>query len=351
MQGLESYSLWVEKAPSHLRVDSLCLRLFGNDKYAPYLFVIFVAIIDVPLLSTIGYIIHNGRTVHPLIDYGWWILVPIGLILGVHGINRIREKYSDATSNVGRTNSNLQVPTAKYFRISIYILSLTAYGIFIVPNLPQFLSTEGQVIGVIKWLFIIPFFYLPIISEFFVVYLHGLFFVSISISRQNVPLDFSDPSKLGGMGNVGDLIISSTSLYFVGLALWTGTTIIGPITGIRATPTGPGTYSIGFFIISWTTGVFLFLLSLWIIHRHMYKKKQNEINEIVEEIRLSGYDDEVFPYTNPNDSSESLEYIQKYINLQRVEETKTYPINVNKIWEFSASAILPIFLQTISLLL
>lgn len=349
MTGLEPYSLWVEKAPSRLRVNSLSTKLLGTDEYAPYLFVTLVVIIDAPVLSTIGYILNNGETVHPLIDYPWWIFVPVGLLIGVYGINRIREKYLHAARHVGKTNFNLPVPTIKYLRISIYILSLIAYAVFLIARLPQFLRTEGQFIGGIKWLLLVPLFYLPVISEFFVVYLHGIFFVSISISRQNVPLDFSDLNNLGGMGCVGDLAISSTSLYFAGLTLWTGTTIIGPITGIRAAPTGPGNFSIGFFVISWIAGMFLFLLSIWILHRHMYKEKQDKLDEISQEVRSLGSDDEFFPYTTTSDSNESLKYIQKYINLQRVRETKTYPIDADKIWEASVSAIIPIILQIVSL--
>ena len=351
MRDSESYQLWIEEIPSRLRFDYVSGRILGSDRYSSYLFILLIVFIDVPILSTITYIIHDGQTVHPLIDYGWWILVPIALMIGVFAMKRIRSKYSDAINNVGKDSGNLEIKSPNRFRIGVYVLSMLVYLPFIAQNLTQFLASEGQIIGSIKWLIIIPFFYLPIISEFFVIYIHGLFFLPFSIFQQNIDLDFSDPNKLGGMGKVGDSMIFATSFYFIGLALWTGTTIIGPITGIKATESGPDSFSIGFFMIAWFVGLLLFFLSLWIIHKHMYTKKQEKIDELMEEIRKSGQDEEVFPYVNPQERDENIEYMQKYINLNRVEETKTYPVDINKIWEFSASAFLPIFLQFSSMYL
>lgn len=346
------YSLWVEEIPSRLGFNLICQKILGDDRYAPYFFVLLIVFIDVPVLSTISYIIHDGQTVHPLIDYPWWGLVPLALVIGIFGMRRMRSIYTRAIKNTGQITGKIKVSSPNRLRSIVFVVALILYFIIIIPDLPELLNAEGQIIGIIKWALIIPCIYVGLIVEFFVIYIHSLFFLPISITVQNIPLDFSDPTNLGGMGDVGDLIILSTIYYYLGLALWTGTTLIGPLTGIQgAVQSGPGIESIIFFILAWAVGGFLLLISLWVLHSHMYENKKNKLQEIKKRIQDSGTDDKFFPYTSPEENKEVIEYMQGYIDFRRIEDTKTYPIDIDKLWELFVSAALPILLQSISIII
>lgn len=348
----EGYTLWVERVAGRFGFDRVCARLPRLDpSCAPYLYVLSVLFIDVPVLSTIAYLFQPNVTFHPILDYPWWGLVPVGLVLGVYGIRRTRSRFTDAVQ-VGRGSSEVRVSTPRRFRVGVYVAALGFYLLSTGPALPELFSTEGTVIGVIKWLGIIPFVYIPLIVEFVVVYLHGLFFLPVALSRDDVDIDFADPTKLGGMGPVGALILTATKLYYLGLTLWTLFKFLGIFIGIKEPVVSPqNLLSITFFTAAWIAGAVLFLGALFVIHRHMLEKRAEKIEEITNRIRNAGTDDEVFPYVEPADHEERVEYLQEYANLRRVEETRTYPFDVNKLWELFAAAVFPVLIQAAAVVL
>lgn len=352
MVGGEPYSLWTDRISRRLEFDRVSIRLFDTEMYAPYLFISTIILLDVPILSTLSFLAHNGQTVHPLLDYSWWFLVPLGLFVGVFGAHCIRSKVATAIESAGRTTGKISVSDLAPLRAGLLALALVLYYWIIIPNLPQLFLAEGTIVGAIKWLVIIPFVYVVVIVELFAVYVHGLLFLPHAIERQEVPLDFLDSKKLGGMKPVGSVIITATEFYFLGLAFWTGTTLIGPLTGTAgAIKSGPGIKSIAFFVLAWFLGVSFFAVSLQKMHSYMHNQKYDTIDRIADEVRDFNRNREPFPYGRLSNREELLEYNRYHIDFLRIEQTKTYPVDVGKLWELFGTALFPMLLQVLSVVL
>lgn len=349
--GSDEYSLWVEEMAYRLGFD----RVLGPE-YAPYLFVITVLFIDVPILSTLSYVLRPDVTYHAAVDFPLWPLIPIVLLTAVWGMRRIQSQYTRAVRTAGRRSERdakrIKVATPTHFRTTLYVMVLILYLIAWGPFFPEAIASEGPIVGSIKWLGLIPFFYLPIVVEFFVVYLHGLFFLPVTIYLSETPLDFADPEKLGGMGPVGTLIISATKIYYLVLILWTGMSFLRRLLAIQgATESGPEPVSMALFVVTWIMGGVLFLLAMFAVHLHMAQQRREKVTELTEGIRQAGTDEEMFPYAEPSDDKEVMEYVQQYMNLDRVESTHTYPADVSNLWELFGVAVLPVLLQVGSLVL
>ncbi|WP_135825622.1 hypothetical protein [Halorussus ruber] len=346
MVRAEPYSLWVERVSRWLRFDRISACFLDDESYAPYLFVLTLVFIDVPVLSTIGYLVHEGETVHPLLDYSWWFLVPLGLVVGVIGIRRIRSEFTDAVEKVGQGDGNIRVSTPRRFRCALFVFALVLYYGIIAQNLPQLLLSEGKIIGAVKWVVLIPAGYVTIIVELFSVYVHGLLFLPLAIDRRDVPLDFSDPKKLGGMEPVGSLLLTGTNFYFLGLTLWTGTTVLGPLTGIYgATNSAPGRESIAFFVVAWFTGIFLFLFSLYIVGKNTRRRKEAEISRTIREIQRCGRGPTAFTGNGFDTEKGTAECVRLYVYLDWIDQTETYPVDVEKMWTMFGSIVLPVSLK------
>lgn len=340
MRGAQAYTLWIEQIAERLGFDQVSRRLFDDDTYAPYLFVLAVVIFDVPILSTIPYLVHDGGY-HPLLDLPAWPMIPLALLIGVFGMRTIRSRYAMATATAGRSSDEITVSPPTWFQTGLYGAVVTIYLLYYLPGLPSLLAMEGPVVGSIKYLFIIPGVYFVVLSDFLAVYLHGLFLLPLAIARQDVPLDFS--KRYGGMEDVGSLLIVASTFYFVTLALWTGSTILNS-----------SALSLKSFLlhsIMWGTGILLFASSLWIVHRHMARQKQQQLAETRAEIQRSGTDDEMFPYVTPHDEVEATEYVLLYVKFDRIERTRTYPMNPDRLIELTGAVLAPVVLQAISLTL
>lgn len=342
----EPYLLWIEWISRGLRFNRISAYFFGDESYAPYLFVLTIVFIDVPVLSTIGFLVHDGETVHPLLDLSWWSLVPLGLVVGVVGIRRIRSKFTRAVENAGQSHGKIHILTPSRLRPGLLIFSVILYYTIIVPDLPQIFLAEGKIIGAVKWLVLIPLVYLPIIVELFSVYLHGILFLPLAVNRQDVPLDFSDPKRVGGMEPVGSLLLTANNFYFLGLICWTGTTVLGPFMGSRgAIKSNPGAESIIFFIIAWITGILLFCFSVHFVGKHIRRQKEAEICRTIREIQRCRNHPTTLKENGFGTEGRATKCIQLYLYLDWIAQTETYPIDVGKIWTFFGTVVFPILLK------
>lgn len=340
MRGSETYSLWIERIAEQLGFSQHLQRVGLDDTYAPYLFVLAVVILDVPILSTVSYVVHDV-TFHPLIDLPAWPLIPLALVVGIFGMRRIRSKYGRARETAGKTDQEIEVSPPTQFRAGLYLFVVIVYLVYTLPNLPEHLAVEGHLVGIIKYLLIIPGVYFVVLSDFLAVYVHGLYFLPLAILDQDVPLDFS--KKYGGMEDVGSLLITASIFYFATLALWTTSTILN----------NPGLQFKTFLLhsVMWGTGVLLFAIALGIVHYHMDRQKRQKIEETTDEIKRSGTDNDVFPYISPEKQAETAEYMVLYVNLDRIEQTRTYPVNTDRLLELIGAILIPVVLQVISLAL
>lgn len=311
-----------------------------DGAYAPYLFVLAVVILDVPILSTVSYLAHDV-TFHPLIDLPAWPLIPLALVVGIFGMRRIRSNYGKAKDSAGKPDEGFDVSPPTQLRTGLYLAVVAIYLGYTLPYLPEQLAIEGEVVGIVKYLLIIPGVYFVVLTDFLTVYVQGLYFLPVAILREDVPLDFS--KKYGGMEDVGSLLITASVYYFATLALWTTSTILN----------NPELQLKTFLLhsIMWGTGVVLFAVALGIVHHHMDQQKRAKITETTAEIESSGTDDDVFPYVSPDEQAETTEYMVLYVNLDRIEQTRTYPVNTDRLLELIGAILIPVLLQAVSLAL
>lgn len=192
--GPELDPLFVEQLAAAFYFDTLSKRLFNTKQYSPYLFFLAVFILDVPILSTIRYL-RTGF--HPLVANPVIIIVPIGYIYGIWAVRRIRRQYKENVLSTSLLQEDNQItdptfnPSLSVFeRIFFWLYDLIVDGpirmdttrrfesivtsrfkigllfvgwglhaawILFTPGATEFIfQLEGQIIGPIKWLGIIP---------------------------------------------------------------------------------------------------------------------------------------------------------------------------------------------------
>lgn len=337
----ECYTLWVERVADRLGFDRVAISLIDDPSAAPYFYILFVLIVDVPVLSTVGYVFLPHVTFHPFLHYPSWIVNPFALLIGIWGMRRIRSNYSEAIENTGRISSPIEVSSPEWVRLSVYVVAIVLYLIAIWPTLPEHLAREGLLLGGVKWLGIIPLVYIPVIAEFSAVCLHGILVLPITVYYRDIQLDFGDPMMFGGMVPVGSLVVSATKFYYVGFGLWTLESIIGSELG----DTEMRTLSTVFFAAVWTVGAVLFLFTTFLMHRHMSRQRNGKLESIASEIQELRHQWGTFPLVFQDTQDEKLDLILMHINFSWVKETRTYPMNVDRLWELFAAAVLPVLLQ------
>ncbi|MFB6194880.1 MAG: hypothetical protein ABEI80_01820 [Haloplanus sp.] len=355
-EGVGGRGFWVERAARVVGFDHLASALFGDDRYAPYLFVSVATLVERPLPAAIKYAVEGMGS--PLFRWWewpgvlWWF-VPVTLLVAVAFLRRLRSKYRHASRNVGRASGESQgidpeLPSRLQYGTLVLGLAIfaawlsTVFGVMVV---------EGSPFNQIRWLLIIPLVYVPVATDLAAAYLHVQLVVPLRIRDAGVELDFADPRRLGGMYPVGQTmkfaamaaftaLLVYTIYWLVGFTVAAGTGIIPPADPRRVTVV---------FALAWILSVLVLVAGVFLVHQYMQSACEERINRILSRSREIGEDEEVFPYTLPSDDSERQAYVQEYVNLSVVERTRTVPFNVAVTWELVAGAFLPLVLQIVTI--
>jgi hypothetical protein len=348
-------TFWVERLARSTGFAVLSARLFGERRHAPYLFVLTVVLLDVPVLSTFNYVRglrNNTAAWWQWPGVAWWLL-PVAVLLAVfllralagraHGAMRAAGKPGDDAAADARLSRRLQYGTL--------LLGLASYALWLSTLLGPTLQDEGPVVGSVKFLLFIPVVYLPIATDLAAMYVHVQLVLPLRIREADVPLDFSDPRRLGGFYPVGRAMWFAAVSVFVSLTLYTILWAFGFFVDAQSFPPSTRAVVVAFFALAWTLASVVLVVGLYLLHRHMATCRGERLDEIHETVRQSGGDDETLPYTEPRGDAEFREYMRRYVELDRVERTRTVPFNVVVAWELVAAALFPVVLQIVSMLL
>lgn len=350
-------TLWVERAARWTGFDRLAASLFDDERYAPYLFVLVTLFLDAPVLSTVNYL--RGRRA-PFSSPWWqwpgaiWWLIPALVLLGLFLLRTLSERHDHAARAVGKGDDAEPVvdPTlSRRLQYGMLLLGTLVYAVWLSTTIGNVVEREGPLIGAIKFLLFIPAVYNPIATDLAAVYLQIQLALPARVRRADVPLDFSDPSRLGGFYPVGRVMWLAAVSAFVALTLYTVLWTFGFVNDPDSFPAATRTTLIVFFVLTWSLAAVTHVAGLYLVHGHMATARDEQLRRIHERIRAMGSDEETLPYTDPDDDAEFRAYLQEYVKLDRVERTRTTPFDVVVAWELVGAAVIPVAIQVGSLLL
>lgn len=341
--------LWIERISKILKLNTVGEYL-GYENLGPYLFIWLFLIIDVPVLSTISYFYYGGG--FPIVRNPFWILAVVLLTFTVWATMRVRDRYG---SKVKKLNLPKKDEKAKKEFFEIYsrkvryfflISGIGFYFLWLSFNFYSFLSIEGLVPFIGKFLLIIPFVYIPVGLEFASLFVGIHLSLPRKIRKFDIHPDFTDPERHGGFKPLGSLIKFSSQLYFGIIILYTMFFYSGPV--FSSTPMG--TTDIFFFIGAWVFGIIAYFVPLLWIHRFMVKKKEKKKRKIDKKMRdLGGENDfKSFPDGNPQNLDEMSEYVYYYLALDHVDQMNEYPFDLGMTQELLSVALIPITISLVN---
>lgn len=346
-------AFWVERSAQTFGFERLAEALLGEEGYAPYLFVMTVLFLDVPVLNTVNFL----RGYDSLLLSTWWQwpgaiwwIIPVLIVLAVFFLETLRVRYEHAVVVAGKQDDGQSVdPTlSQRLQYGSLALGLVVFVTWLATAVGPILAEVGLVVGAIKWLLFVPLVYVPLATDLAAAYVHVQLVLPLRVREADVPLDFSDSRRLGGMYPLGRSMRFAAVTTFVALTLYT---VLWSI-GLRVTPdvNSPATRTtvVAFFGLTWTFAAGTLVAGLFVTHQHMAARRANELDRVHAAIRELGDDDESIPYTAPRDDVEFRAYLREYVRLDRVERTRTVPLDVAVAWELVGVALLPIALQVLS---
>lgn len=348
VDGHPPFQFWTERLAAWLGFDRAADRLFGDREYAAYLFVGAVLFLDVPVLSTVGYLLPRIPSFHPLLEYPWWWLIPVALLLGIRGMRRMRATAVEAALTVREEGVAVSTPAIRSIRFLLFAIGLLLYVVGPLRILPTILSVEGVFIGGFKWLVIIPAVYIPVAVDFVTTYLLATVLIPVYVLLERPELNFEDPLRFGGLAPTGTSLTVAAEYHFLALGIYTLVTFLdnillaNPVFGTKLTR-----LEVGFFLATWILGVCLLVLGIHLVHRHMAAEKLEKLEEL-----SVGLDDRTarsFTNVAPDETEEALATISRYLAIHHVERTRTYPLAVSRLWEVFAAAGIPLVLQVASI--
>ncbi|SEA18068.1 hypothetical protein SAMN04488065_2118 [Haloplanus vescus] len=353
-QATDPYApLWCTRLANATGADRLA-RALGRPALAPYLFVSALLVLDGVVLSTVT-TLYIDRA-HPLLTDPFWYAAPVGLWFAVWSIRSLARGHDRLVSTY---DFDQQFAAPDVTAESVYDLRTTrlkhvVFGLLLVAHAATYLllgewtavvRMDGTVVGFLKFGFIIPFGYFPVIAEFAGLVLATLVVLPRYVVTKEYRLQFDDPLDTGGLEPVGDLIKRATYIYAVGL-LFAIAFEYGSAASSTFDPTASPstTFHTAEFVVVWAVGVVLVLYATFTLHAYMQRKKLAKIRELDAEIREFGDDDRGFPETDPADPEyPRLEY--EYLRLQKVKDTSTFPFTPATEERVVVSAVVPLALE------
>lgn len=349
-RGEPRSTFWVERSAQRLGFDRLSARVLGDERWAPYLFVGAALFLDVPVLNSVNYV-RGYRGTMGSMWWEWpgviWWLIPAIVIGALFLLRSLRARYYRAADVTGEDAAPAFDPTlSRRLQVGTLLVGSVVFLVWLSTSLGFIFARTGPVVGSVKWFVIVPLVYNPLATDLAAAYVHVQLVLPHRIRRAGVPLDFSDPRRLGGLYSVGRTMRFAAMSMFVALTLYTALWYAGLATGLEtALPAWTRLTVIAFFTLAWTLATATLLSGLYLMHRYMRAARRDRLEHIHETIRGLGDDDETVPDTAPGSDAEFRAYVREYVNLDRVERTRTVPLNVAVAWELLGAALLPVALQ------
>lgn len=360
-------NLWVETAANRLRFEAVARKLGGRSGDGPYVLVLAVVLVHIPLLSLLGFwttgTLSMAENPGELFQLPAWIAV-VWILLKTkrtysNAVEDLPESFDEDVQNLdiespltarllsvvgvperpsGKRDARLEEIAPDRLKYGVLLGGWVLYGSQLVTNpgglVGPVIDLTGPVVAGVRFLVIIPFVFYPLGAELLAVIVGALLLLPFKIRRARL-VDFSDPKGFGGLVSTGKLFKSVAVSYFVLLALFT-------LFETVAVGTEPTQLLSSAFIVGGVGAglVFFFAPMVW-MRSYISAAKEAKIRTLSEATRSVGSTDELLPYAEPESSADTNRYVFNHIRMQRVEATKEFPVNIGMVYEVLVALVLP----------
>lgn len=329
--------LWLDRFAQYFGLGWLGEAIPGN--LAPsYLYTIVT--ISLSYVFTASYNLANGVTL-VYTENPYFVLQPlilIGAVYGAHSLNADYDRVMEEMQIAERATSpdSLLSPVPSWLPWTLFAIGA---GLQITRAMLLDLSSFGLTDYLANF-FIFPFVFVPIVIQFFIVYISIEFIAPWRLSKSDVSINFLDRQGVGGLRPIGELV--KKAYYYVVLGLVAYALVI-------YTPFVDSTWNAtaadqAIFTIIWVVSVGTVAFAVYTLHRFMHREKRNEIHRL--ETRLQDFIQnpwDVQSYQVPEDKEAEVADLRERID--RVSATSEYPATFSIWTQLVLSIILPKAIQ------
>ncbi len=317
-----SDELWLDRFARALGFGWLADRV--SDGLPPsYLY----AIVTIVLFHT-GTAAYNVLNNMPVIyrENPYFVLQPLILLGAVYGAHSLQAAYDRAMVEM-RVSKRADEPESLLGPVPSWL----PWVLFVLGAGLQLTRATLDMAGwgitdFVANFLVFPFVFVPIVVQFFVVYVSIELFAPWRLSKSEVGIHFLDPQGVGGLRPLGELV--KTAYYYivaglVGYALITYAPFVD-----SAWTVSPAAGTI--FTAVWIATVASVAFAVFTLHRFMHKAKRQEIQRLEVELRdriQNPWD--VKSYEISDEKENKVEDLRKRIN--HVTATSEYPATFS-IW-------------------
>lgn len=330
-------NLLVEKLSGLTKLDILAGKIW-NKKLAPFLYVTLFWVLSLFITPLATKSILSEEILIKSV-------IILSLYFGIVGSKKMRDKYIESFNPLGDLDEKFP---HEFWRLFILVTGIIIFIAWIVVSFGfiknpltgevakhaihygkfDILLTSVQIIG-----------FFPVVADFTYYFFSTLLFLPIRFRKEKPDLDFTDTKRMGGLKEMGDALLATVQIYYIGLTALTGLFLYS----FGLSWIGPGMLS--FFSGGWILGIALFFLPSFLIHNHMKKQKEEKLKEIRDEIQKAGSEVGGRVDVSPKSSSEKIEYIHLYLEHEHLYNMSEHPFDVSTLQSLFLTSLLPLVLQ------
>lgn len=317
-------------------------RRFGFGWFAGYLpgnippsYVYAVVTVVLSEAAITGYSLANDiQLIYA--ENPFFILQPVVLLGAVYGSRSLSRSYDRVMGEM-----NIAQRASEPESLLHPIPSWLPWVIFLVGASLQivraFLALGAYgVTDIVANFLVFPFIYLPIVTQFFVIYVAIEFFAPWRLWQSDVGIHFFDPEGVGGLRPLGELVKKAYYFVAVGLVAYALLTYAPFVSTEWEVSEFANVLFTGVWVITIGTVGF----AVYILHRFLQRDKREEIQRLeaeIQELVTNPWD--VTAYDVPTDKKERVQDLRQ--RMDRVGATKEYPATFNVWSQLLLSIVIP----------
>ena len=312
----EGRELWLDGVTRALGFGWLAARVPG-DVPPSYLYALLAVVLSNAF--TISYNVLNNT---PLIyrENPYFVVQPLILLGAVYGARTLQAAYHDAMTEM-RVRKRTDEPESLLNPVPSWL----PWTLFIAGAGLQLARAALDMAGwgvtdFVANFLVFPFIFVPILVQFFVVY------VSVELSTSEMGVHFLDPQGVGGLRPIGELVKRAYYWIVAGLVGYALITYAPFVDSTWTVSAAAGTI----FTAVWVVTIASVAFAVFTLHRFMHKTKQRELQRLETELRdciENPWD--VTSYEVPEEKQEQVERLRERID--HVSATSEYPATFS-IW-------------------
>jgi len=359
--------LWIERVSRRVGFETVSERLTGVPRWGPYLFIVTVIGIHLPVLSVVGWtqtgrlsIAANPGEVFQVVAWPAvvWILLRTkrkyaravrdlpeaidediqDLAGGTAPVARLLTLAGVPEDPSGKPDAKLGEIAPRSIRYGVLCAGLALYGwqLVVAPAglVGPVADLTGPAVATVRFYVIIPFVLYPIGAEFLAVMIGALVLLPFKIRRARL-IDFSDPHGFAGLAPAGEMFKSVAVSYFILLTLF----MVFQTVAVGASPLDQ--FSLLLLVAGLGVGLVFFFGPMLLIKSFIAAAKEVKIEALAERSREVGSTEEIFPYAEPESADDANQYTYNHIRMQRVETASEFPLDMTMIQDVLFALVLP----------